>query len=153
MRMWSYLVTTPATQTLTPTDRVRSASHLMVSWWQSVRTRRSTCSVCWPARCWLPLWSLTGYTHTVRSALNCKSENAIYLWRCIKCGHNFTINTGNNNNTTTLPDINNMQGTTYFGMRRFALRMAEHRNYAKSNNVAESSGEHFNLASIISRVW
>ena len=29
--------------------------------------------------------------------------------------------------------------------------MAEHRNYAKSNNVAESSGEYFNLASIISR--
>ena len=24
--------------------------------------------------------------------------------------------------------------------------MAEHRNYAKSNNVAEPSGEHFNLA-------
>ena len=84
-------------------------------------------------------------THTIKSSLNCKSEKAIYLWRCIKCVHN--------TNTTTLPDINNMQGTTYCGMRRFALRMAEHRNYAKSNNVAESSGEHFNLASIISRVW
>ena len=48
--------------------------------------------------------------------------------------------------TPTQPLFNNMQGTTYCGMRRFALRMAEHRNYAKSNNVAEPSGEHFNLA-------
>ena len=86
-------------------------------------------------------------THTIRTALNCKSENVIYLWRCIKCGHNFIINTGNNTNTSNLPDINNMHGTIYCGMtkRRFAQRMAEHRNYAKSNNVAEPSGEHFNL--------
>ena len=39
---------------------------------------------------------LTGYTHTIQAPLNCKSENVIYLWRCTKCGHNFTVNTKHN---------------------------------------------------------
>ena len=89
---------------------------------------------------------LTGYTHTIQAPLNCKSENVIYLWRCTKCGHNFTVNT-KHNTVTQHNNINNQQGTTYCGMtrRKFAKRMAEHRDYAKSGKVEEPSGLHFNL--------
>ena len=89
---------------------------------------------------------LTGYTHTIQAPLNCKSENVIYLWRCTKCGFNFTVNT--KHNTINLkPNLNNKQGTLYCGMtkRRFAQRLAEHRDYAKSDKVEEPSGLHFNL--------
>ena len=95
---------------------------------------------------------LTGYTHTIQTPLNCKSENVIYLWRCTKCGHNFTVNTKHNTSTDNTninnTNINNKQGTTYCGMtkRKFAKRMAEHRDYAKSGKVVEPSGLHFNLA-------
>ena len=88
---------------------------------------------------------LTGYTHVIQAPLNCKSENVIYLWRCIKCGHNFTVNKNHIINTNT-HNIDK-EGTIYCGMtkRRFALRLAEHRDYAKSNKVEEPSGLHFNL--------
>ena len=88
---------------------------------------------------------LTGYTHVIQAPLNCKSENVIYLWRCTKCGHNFTVNKNHTINTNT-HNIDK-EGTIYCGMtkRRFALRLAEHRDYAKSNKVEEPSGLHFNL--------
>ena len=85
---------------------------------------------------------LTGYTHTIRKPLNCKSENVIYIWKCTKCGHNFDINRNTNIHN------NNQQGSMYCGMtkRKFSVRMAEHRDYAKSRKIDEPSGDHFNQA-------
>ena len=34
-------------------------------------------------------------------AINCKSENVIYIWKCNKCGHNFDMNKNINTNTHT----------------------------------------------------
>ena len=90
---------------------------------------------------------LTGYTHTIRAPLNCKSENVIYVWKCTKCGHNFDTNTSNN--THQPQNINpNSEGSMYCGMtkQKFSARMSEHRDYAKFNKTEEPSGSHFNRA-------
>ena len=85
---------------------------------------------------------LNGYTHTINTSINCKSENVIYLWKCTKCGHNFNVNKSTNQHTIT-----NQDGTLYCGMtkRKFSLRMAEHRDYAKFHKTEEPSGQHFSL--------
>ena len=87
---------------------------------------------------------LTGYTHKIKSSINCKTENVIYLWKCTKCGHNFDINKISNTHTNT----NHKQGTLYCGMtkRKFSARMSEHRDYAKFHKLEEPSGEHFSQA-------
>ena len=87
---------------------------------------------------------LTGYTHTIDSSLNCKSENVIYLWKCVKCGHNFDVNRTDNLHNAQAHDISNKQGSIYCGMtkRKFATRMAEHRDFQKTH---EPSGDHFSL--------
>ena len=86
---------------------------------------------------------LTGYTHMIKSSINCKSENIIYLWKCTKCGHNFDVNTSTN--TQNNQNITNKVGTTYCGMskRKFGTRFAEHRDYAKHHKIEEPSGLHF----------
>ena len=83
---------------------------------------------------------LTNYTHTLTHSMNCKTENVIYLWKCTKCGHNFDTNRSTNTHNVT-----NHQGTLYCGMtkRKFAARMAEHRDYAKFHKTEEPSGQHF----------
>ena len=90
---------------------------------------------------------ITGYTHHIKTPINCQTENIVYAWKCTKCNENFTINT---NNSRHVPDINirvDKKGSNYIGLskRRFSKRFAEHRDYPKSGRVDEPSGQHFTL--------
>ena len=124
------------------------ATHRNTSGWKRCSTTNGRqCPVCplTPVSAKSVTSHLTGYTHEIRSSINCKTENVIYIWRCVKCGHNFDINT--NTNTHNAVNINNKQGTVYCGMtkRKFSVRMSEHRDYAKFHKMEEPSGQHFSL--------
>ena len=69
------------------------------------------------------------YSHTIKTPVNCQSQNVIYLWRCKK------------ENCARKPE------NFYIGMssRKFQTRFSEHLGYIKSEKCSEPSGEHFNL--------
>ena len=98
---------------------------------------------------------LTGYTHNIQKPLNCKTENVIYLWKCIKCGHNFDVNRNTDTHNTQTHNIENKQGTLYCGMttRKFSVRMSEHRDYAKSGKIEEPCGQHFSVLAILFTIY
>ena len=72
---------------------------------------------------------VSDYTHRIKTAVNCQSENVIYLWRCKK------------ENCVQRPE------NFYIGMtkRKFQIRFSEHLGYIKSDKYSEPSGEHFSL--------
>ena len=72
----------------------------------------------------------------------CQGEKYLKGEQLTKCGHNFDTNRSTNTHNVT-----NHEGTLYCGMtkRKFAARMAEHRDYAKFHKTEEPSGQHFSL--------
>ena len=72
---------------------------------------------------------VSDYKHTIKTQLNCQSENVIYMWRCKK------------ENCVEKPE------NFYIGLtkRKFQHRFSEHLGYVKSDKISEPSGEHFNL--------
>ena len=72
---------------------------------------------------------VSNYIHTIKTPVNCQSENVVYMWRCRK------------ENCIDKPE------NFYIGMtkRKFQIRFSEHLGYIKSDKLSEPSGEHFNL--------
>ena len=72
----------------------------------------------------------------------CQGEKYLKGEQLTKCGHNFDTN-----RSTKTHNVTNHEGTLYCGMtkRKFAARMAEHRDYAKFHKTEEPSGQHFSL--------
>ena len=72
---------------------------------------------------------VSDYIHTIKTPVNCQSENIIYMWRCKK------------ENCSKKPE------NSYIGLsrRKFQHRFSEHLGYIKSDKISEPSGEHFNL--------
>ena len=72
---------------------------------------------------------VSDYKHTIRTPVNCQSENVIYMWRCKK------------ENCAEKPE------NFYIGLtkRKFQNRFSEHLGYVKSDKISEPSGDHFNL--------
>ena len=70
-----------------------------------------------------------GYTHTIKDQVNCQSKFVIYRWRCKK------------------PNCKEHPKNSYIGktIQTFQKRFSQHRDYIKSNDKNEPSGEHFNL--------
>ena len=71
---------------------------------------------------------VTGYTHHVRDALNCQTVNCIYYWKC------------QNNNGKEYPKCEYVGRTT----RPFRIRLGEHKQYIRSENLEKPSDYHFN---------
>ena len=44
---------------------------------------------------------VTGYTHNITQSINCKTEQVVYAWKCLKCKVNFTVNNGSRAPVTT----------------------------------------------------
>ena len=72
---------------------------------------------------------VTGYTHHIRDSVNCQTTNCIYYWKCTK------------NNCKSFPKCEYVGKTT----RPFRFRLAEHKQYIRSQNLENPSGHHFNL--------
>ena len=72
---------------------------------------------------------VTGYVHTIKDPVTCETENCIYYWKCIK------------NNCKSFPKCEYVGKTT----RPFRIRLAEYKQYIRSQNLANPSGHHFNL--------
>ena len=95
---------------------------------------------------------VTGYTHNINQAINCKTERVVYAWKCLKCKTNFSFNNGTRApraqpTTTQHQQHNNSKATAYLGntKRHFSKRLSEHVGYIRSRKTEEPSGDHFNL--------
>ena len=86
---------------------------------------------------------ITGYTHVINSAINCKTENLIYAYKCKKCPISFSINTSKR--TPKKPVKKGVKATYYFGKskRKFNRRLYEHLYYVTSRKMDEPSAQHF----------
>ena len=73
---------------------------------------------------------VTGYQHDIKDPVNCETTNCIYYWKCRK------------DNCRDFPKCE------YVGLtsRPFRNRLAEHKQYIRSENKDKSSGAHFNKA-------
>ena len=71
---------------------------------------------------------VTGFNHKIKDSVNCESENCVYYWKCQK------------ENCKSYPKCE------YVGLTRrpYRLRLAEHKQYVKSNVTDKPSGFHFN---------
>ena len=71
---------------------------------------------------------VTGYCHTIKESVNCETSNCIYYWRCKK---------------TNCKDFPRCE---YIGItkRPFRIRLREHKQYVRSENLDKPSGFHFN---------
>ena len=69
----------------------------------------------------------SGYTHQIKQAVTCDSENVIYYWKCVK------------NKCEDFPECEYVGQTK----RKFKDRLAEHRDYPKRDVLTEPSGGHF----------
>ena len=69
----------------------------------------------------------SGYSHPIKEAVTCESENVIYYWKCTK------------HNCEDFPNCEYVGKTK----RKFKDRLAEHRDYPKRDVVREPSGSHF----------
>ena len=70
------------------------------------------------------------YKHEIKDNLSCDSERCVYYWKCDK------------RNCKEYPYCEYIGQTK----REFKDRLTEYRNYVKSDNTAEVSGEHFSKA-------
>ena len=70
-----------------------------------------------------------GYTHKIKSNVNCQSKNVIYLWKCTKA------------NCKESPKNMYIGKTT----QTFQKRFSQHRDYIKGGVLTEPAGEHFSL--------
>ena len=86
---------------------------------------------------------ITGYTHYISSAINCKTENLIYAYKCKKCPVNFSINTSKR--APKKPVHRGIIATNYIGKskRKFNKRLYEHLYYVTSKKMDEPSAQHF----------
>ena len=86
---------------------------------------------------------ITGYTHVINSAINCKTENLIYAYKCKKCPISFSINTSKR--TPKKPVKKGVKATYYFGKskQKFNRRLYEHLYYVTSRKMDEPSAQHF----------
>ena len=71
---------------------------------------------------------VTGYIHHIRDAVNCQTKNCIYYWKCQK------------NKCKDFPKCEYVGRTT----RPFRIRLGEHKQYIRSENIDKPSGYHFN---------
>ena len=69
----------------------------------------------------------SGYSHQIKEAVSCDTQNCIYYWKCVK------------SNCEDYPNCEYIGKTT----RQFKDRLAEHRDYPKRDVVTEPSGHHF----------
>ena len=90
-------------------------------------TRKNVCPLTVPPKQTIQS-QVSEYSHTIKTPVNCQSQNVIYLWRCKK------------ENCARKPE------NFYIGMssRKFQTRFSEHLGYIKSEKCSEPSGEHFN---------
>ena len=80
----------------------RTTHRTSAGWKRCSSTTGRQCPICplTPVSALSVTSHLTKYTHTINSPINCKTENVIYLWKCIKCGHNFDFNRSLNTHNT-----------------------------------------------------
>ena len=71
---------------------------------------------------------VTGYIHTIKDTVDCETPNCIYYWKCTK------------NKCKDYPKCEYIGLTT----RKFRNRLAEHKQYVRSDILEEPSGYHFN---------
>ena len=63
------------------------------------------------------------YAYDITQPLNCQSKNIIYCILCLKCGHQYVGETD----------------------RTLQERFSEHKGYVSNSNIAQATGNHFNL--------
>ena len=71
---------------------------------------------------------VTGYTHIIQDSVTCQTKNCIYYWKCLK------------NNCKDFPKCEYVGRT----IRPFRIRLGEHKQYIRSQNLENPSGFHFN---------
>ena len=100
--------------------------------WKPCSGNTGQCPVC--PYCLPPTSEVTGlasgFTHHIKSNLNCQTTNCIYYWRCIK------------KNCKSYPECEYIGKTS----NSFQSRMAQHRDYIKRDITTEASGQHFTAA-------
>ena len=101
--------------------------------WRSCAGNRRQCPACpfamEPTTTVMGLFS--GYIHTISDSVNCQTKNIIYYLKCVK------------ENCKEYPRCEYIGKST----RAFSQRMAEHRDYVKSENLEQPAGRHFNSSS------
>mgnify|MGYP003316783657 CR=1 FL=1 len=113
-----------------PTDRPRRDGKSTPGW-RRCSGNKGPCPICphTPNHATEVIGQVTGYKHTIKDPVNCKDENVIYQWKCIK------------------PNCKDHPKTEYQGKttQSFQRRFSQHRDYLKRDVTSEASGEHFNL--------
>ena len=126
-------------------NRPRAAHRSAAGWKRCSSSGGNPCNQCpyTPPSATSITSHVTGYTHFINSAINCKTENIIYAYKCKKCPVNFSINP-----TKRIPQKSLKKGivaTNYFGKssRRFNKRLYEHLYYVTTRKMDEPSAQHF----------
>ena len=86
---------------------------------------------------------ITGYKHVIKTPITCSTEKVIYIWKCLKCKTNFSLN----ENHVCPRDKADEVGSNYLGRtkRQFKTRLGEHLGYIGNENSEEPSRLHFSL--------
>jgi hypothetical protein len=71
---------------------------------------------------------VTGYTHHIKDAVSCETTNCIYYWKCKK------------SKCKEYPKCEYIGRTT----RPYRIRLGEHKQYIRSENLDKPNGFHFN---------
>ena len=131
--------------TKTIRNRPRAAHRSSAGWKRCSSSGGNPCNQCpfTPTSAVSITSHITGYTHIIKSAINCKTENLIYAYKCKKCPTNFSINSSKR--FPKKPVQKGVLATNYFGKskRKFNRRLYEHLYYVTSRKMDEPSAQHF----------
>ena len=112
---------------VTRSNNFKRSSHSSAPGWKKCAKPCPACPFAL-APCKTVTSQVSNYEHEITTPVNCQTSNAVYYWKCIK---------------DNCPDY---PACEYIGLtsRTFQKRFYEHQYYAKSENVFQPSGEHFN---------
>ena len=126
-------------------NRPRAAQRSAAGWKRCSSSGGNPCNQCpyTPSSATSITSHITGYTHHINSAINCKTENLVYAYKCKKCTVNFSINTSKRLPKQTIHK--GLSATNYFGKstRKFNRRLYEHLYYVTTKKMDEPSAQHF----------
>ena len=103
-------------------------AHLSAPGWKKCSKPCPACPFTLPS-CKTVKSQVSDYEHTIKTPVNCQSQNVVYYWKCTK------------DNCSEFPRCE------YIGLssRTLQKRLYEHHYYVRSDKLTEPSGEHFNL--------
>ena len=103
-------------------------AHLSAPGWKKCSRPCPACPFTLPS-CKTVKSQVSDYEHTIKTPVNCQSQNVVYYWECTK------------DNCSEFPRCE------YIGLssRTLQKRLYEHHYYVRSDKLTEPSGEHFNL--------